>query len=287
MFTQTASHVGTHEIKVDVEYPSGTKLSTGLTIKLIITDPCDSATVTKGTIADATWEIGATAKDITFAKFTLNPTSCDSKITYKLTIPTALSEIATASSDGLKLTLNGSTRKTGDAAAHDIVFGAYGPAGPLLTSGSVTFKLTITEKAGETTTTTGTTVTATKGPIGQGPSAQGTVKQLSSVVSVGASAFASVKAAGPPKVNVARNTGGARPSGGKPAGSTGGKSGSGSASFDGGSGSSTAGGEPSGPAGGDSTSAGGSEAGGESGGDNFDSEGDSTSPEFAGVDFSL
>jgi hypothetical protein len=204
-----------------------------------------------------------------------------------VTVPTALSNLVTVAENGLSLSINGSTRKEGDAAVHDIVFGAYGPVGTLLTDGSVTFKLTITAPDATTTTTTGTT-TAAKGPVGQGPSAKGTVNQLSSIVSVGASAVASVQAATGPKPP--RISGGAKPgkpsTGSKPAGGRGGSSqgGQGANSIDG----SASG--PGGAEGGSSTSGGDSTAGGDSaGGDGADSfdEGDSTSPEFTGVDFGL
>lgn len=159
--TSNPALVGTHEIKVGVTY-SGTALNTPLTLKLIIKDPCDSATVTVTTPAKIEYTLNAAEKSVTFAKWTTNPTNCQDKIKLKLTIPTEASGVVsyTESSRTLKA-------KTGTAACttanncikeHTLTIGAYGPSSTLLnvaagTSSATTFKLEIKAAAGSTTTT--------------------------------------------------------------------------------------------------------------------------------------
>lgn len=114
--------------------------------------------------------------------------ACKDLITYKLVIPAAIADVATASSDGLKLTLTGTSTKDGVVAEHDITFKAVGPSGADMANGSVTFKLTIAAAAATTTTGTTTTGTVAAGPLKLGPKAKGTIEQLSNIVGIGASA---------------------------------------------------------------------------------------------------
>lgn len=151
--TSNPALVGTHEIKVGVTY-SGTALNTPLTIKLIIKDPCDDATVTKVTPAKIEYVLNAAEKSVTFAKWETNPSNCKDKIKLKLTIPTDASGIVSYTENDRTL-----KAKTGTAACtvanncikeHELTLGAYGPSGTLLnvatpvgTTSAVKFKLEI------------------------------------------------------------------------------------------------------------------------------------------------
>lgn len=128
-------------------------------MKLIIQDPCDSATVTVVTPSKIEYVLNAAEKSVAFAKWETNPVNCKDKVTLKLTIPSEASGVVTYTE---------STRtvlaKTGTAACttanncikeHTLTLGAYGPSGTLLkvaagTTSATTFKLEI--KAAASTT---------------------------------------------------------------------------------------------------------------------------------------
>lgn len=135
--------------------------------------------------------MSGTKKILKFAAWVTNPSSCKSKITYKLTIPTEISDIAKSNTAGNELTLSGTTTKAKAVGDHTITLTAYGPSGLALTSGSVTFKLTV-EKAVVKTTTTTTTTTVKKPPLFAKPESKATITTISNVISVGQSAVAAV-----------------------------------------------------------------------------------------------
>lgn len=80
---------------------------------------------------DVSWQLGATKKTLSFAKWAAKNgnTDCKDKITYKLTVPTAISKVAKAASDGLSLVLDGTSTDSKAAATHTITLQAVGPSG--------------------------------------------------------------------------------------------------------------------------------------------------------------
>lgn len=281
--TSDEQYVGTHKITVQAKDES-TMLTNKLEFNVVIKSSCDSVSVTRPSLSDETWALNAATKEIEFAKM-VSTDACKDKITFALVIPDAIKDVATASSDGLKLTLTGTTDKDGVVAEHVITFKAVGPSGQDMSNGAVTFKLTISAAAvipddTTTTTPTGTTPGAPK----LGPAAKGTIEQLQNIIAIGSSAVASVNAAASGATRGPRRVaGGSRPGAAKAAGGSKGKPApkkGGSASFDGGdSGASV-----------DASVDASAEAGADTSGEatDFDAEGaDDSNPEFSGVDFGL
>lgn len=186
--TALTKYIGTHSITVTVK-DEKTVLKNTLTIKLSITDECETATVTIPTLADITWSLGAKAKTLVFKKWVTNPSTCKDRMKYVLTVPTALGKVSTAKSDGLQLVLSGTSSATGVVAKHKVTLKIQGPAGTDIKSGSVTFTVTV-GKAGTTATGGKVKTKLEKSPAFKlGPGAKGTVEAVTNVISVGATVF--------------------------------------------------------------------------------------------------
>lgn len=308
--TSDATLVGTHEVTVTPKQGTTDLTAQALKISILIYDDCEAATVTLPKLKDLTWIKGAAKQSTEFTRFVTNPVNCKDRMLYELVIPTAAADLVKSASAGLKLEITGTTKNAKAWAKHSVTLKVKGPGGTDIANGSVTFSVTLKEKADDKTTTTTTATAKAKAtsPKVAGTSIPTAVKEalnnLTNVASVAATAGnAATRATGGPRPGRSSASGGAGKTssgggkkaggGGKKAGSgksAGGggdkKSGTGSSSPDGtgtdssGGGDKSGGGDADSSGGGDGEAAGGDEAN-ES--DNFDAGGADT----GALDFGL